>query len=79
MLTADSVPQTQGYSTGGLAATRVRLRRIPLPRSFDAHHNREAQQHNGAHRDPLRGEMQYDGSVDQPADQDKEADNVYSE
>jgi hypothetical protein len=53
--------------------------RIFSPRGLDALQNREAQEHNCTHCDPLRGNMQYHGSVDQPANQDQEADNIDSE
>jgi hypothetical protein len=39
----------------------------------------EAQEHDGAYCDPMSGDMQDHGSVNQPADQNQEAENVNSE
>ena len=55
------------------------LRRIFSTSGLDTLQNREAQEHDGAHCDPMRGHMQDYSSVNQAADQDQEAENINSE
>ena len=55
------------------------VRRIFSPRGLDALQNRKAEEHNCTYCDPMRGHMQYRGSIDQPADYYQEADNVNPE
>jgi hypothetical protein len=43
---------------------------------LDALQNRKAEEYNCPHRDPMRGNMQYHGSINQPPEQYQEADNV---
>jgi hypothetical protein len=40
------------------------FRRIFAPRGLDALQNRKAQEYNGAHCDPMRGDMEDHGSID---------------
>ena len=42
------------------------FRRIFAPRGLDALQNREAHEYDCAHGDPMRRNMQYHGSIDQP-------------
>jgi hypothetical protein len=44
--------------------TGLLFRRIFSPRGLDALQNRKAQEHNCTHCDPMRGDMQYHGSID---------------
>jgi hypothetical protein len=55
------------------------LRRIFSARGLDALQNRKAQEYDCTHGDPMRGNMQYHGSIDQPANQYQEAGDVNPE
>jgi hypothetical protein len=55
------------------------LCRVFSARGLDALENGKAQQYDRAYCDPMWGNMQDYGSIDQPANQYQEADNVDSE
>jgi hypothetical protein len=57
---------------------RASLRRVFSPRSLDALQYGKTEEHNCAHHNPMRGEMEQHGSINQPADQYQEADKVNS-
>jgi len=59
--------------------TQLSVRWVFSARGLDALQDRKAQEHNGAHCDPVRGDMQDHGSIDEPADQYQEADKVETE
>jgi hypothetical protein len=54
------------------------LRWVFLPGTRDALKDAKPQKDDGANHDPLRRHMQKDGPVDQPTDQDQEADKINS-
>jgi hypothetical protein len=49
------------------------------PRVLDTLQNRQSKEHDCAHGDPMRGDMQYHGGVDQTADHYQETDHVNPE
>jgi hypothetical protein len=49
---------------------------IFCPCGLDALQNREAQENNCTHCDPMRSDMQNHGPIDQPGNYYQEADNV---
>ncbi len=58
-------------------ATLVRF--VLLTRGLDACQDRKAQQYDPAHRDPVLGDMQYDGAINKPADYDQKSNDVKAE
>lgn len=52
------------------------VRFIPLTRGFDTCQDREAHEYDTAHCNPMLGNMQYDGAINQPADYYQESDDV---
>src|ERR1035437_1264318 len=58
-------PTIKMTSSRGRAATpHPLLRRIFSPRGLDSIQNRKAKEHNCTDCDPMRGDMQYHGSID---------------
>ena len=58
----------------GKCAQLVRL--ILLTRGFDTGQDRQADQDHSAHHNPAWRNVQDDGAIDQPADDDQESDYV---
>jgi hypothetical protein len=74
-----SISRQKLRSSASAARVSFLLRRVFSPRGLDALQNRQTEEDNGAHRDPMRGHMQYHSSPDQAAEQDQEADNINPE
>jgi hypothetical protein len=66
-------------ATSGTIFDQTLLRWIFPASSLDALQDRKAEQDNRTNCDPMRGDMQYHGSIDQPADQYQETDDVNPE
>ena len=60
-------------------AARLLLRRIFTPGGLDAFQNRQAQEYDCTYCDPMPRDMQDHGSIDEPADQYQESDQVNPE
>jgi len=78
-LERSDVPMRVGQAVPAETPIPSLLRRIFSPCGLDALQNRKAQQYNCTHRDPMGRDMQNHGPINQPADQDQEADDVYPE